>query len=73
MKILATCNIKAGAGKTATAINIGHLAARDGMRVLWDLDPQGAASFVLRVKPRVKGAVPRSSRAAGTRRRDQGH
>jgi cellulose biosynthesis protein BcsQ len=31
MKILATCNIKAGAGKTATAVNIGHLPARDGM------------------------------------------
>src|SRR5262249_39932127 len=32
------------------------LAARDGLRVLlWDLDPQGAASFLLRVRPRVKG------------------
>ncbi len=67
MKILATYNIKGGVGKTATAVNISHLAARDGMRVLlWDLDPQGAASFLLRVKPRVKGALPRSSRAAGT-------
>jgi len=43
-------------GKTSTAVNIGHLAARDGLRVLlWDLDPQGAASFLLRVRPRVKG------------------
>ena len=56
MKILATYNIKGGVGKTATAVNISHLAARDGLRVLlWDLDPQGAASFLLRVKPRVKG------------------
>lgn len=56
MKILATYNIKGGVGKTSTAVNISHLAARDGMRVLlWDLDPQGAASFLLRVKPRVKG------------------
>ena len=67
MKILATYNIKGKAGKTATMVNISHLAARDGMRVLlWDLDPQEAASVLLRVKPRVKGAVPRSSRAAGT-------
>jgi chromosome partitioning protein len=56
MKILATYNIKGGVGKTATAVNMGYLAARDGMRVLlWDLDPQGAASFLLRVRPRVKG------------------
>ncbi len=56
MKILATYNIKGGVGKTATAVNMGDLAAREGMRVLlWDLDPQGAASFLLRVRPRVKG------------------
>ena len=56
MKIVATYNIKGGVGKTATAVNIAHLAARDGRRVLlWDLDPQAAASFLLRVRPRVKG------------------
>ncbi|MBO0833924.1 MAG: AAA family ATPase, partial [Actinobacteria bacterium] len=56
MKILATYNIKGGVGKTATAVNIGYLAARDGYRVLlWDLDPQGAASFLFRIKPKVKG------------------
>jgi cellulose biosynthesis protein BcsQ len=56
VKILATYNIKGGVGKTATAVNIGYLAAKDGYRVLlWDLDPQGAASFLLRIKPRVKG------------------
>ncbi len=56
MKIFATYNIKGGVGKTATAVNLGYLAARDGYRVLlWDLDPQGAASFLFRVKPRVKG------------------
>jgi chromosome partitioning protein len=56
MKILATYNIKGGVGKTATAVNLGYLAARDGYRLLlWDLDPQGAASFLFRIKPRVKG------------------
>jgi chromosome partitioning protein len=56
MKIFATYNIKGGVGKTATAVNLSYLAARDGYRVLlWDLDAQGAASFLFRVKPRVKG------------------
>jgi len=56
MKILATYNIKGGVGKTATAVNIAYLAAKDGYRVLlWDLDPQAAASFLFRVRPRVKG------------------
>jgi chromosome partitioning protein len=56
MKILASYNIKGGVGKTSTAVNIAHLAARDGQRVLlWDLDPQSAASFLFRVRPRVKG------------------
>ncbi len=56
MKILASYNIKGGVGKTATAVNIAHLAALDGLRVLlWDLDPQAAASFLFRIKPRVKG------------------
>jgi chromosome partitioning protein len=56
VKIFATYNIKGGVGKTATAVNMGYLAARDGYRVLlWDLDPQGAASFLFRIRPRVKG------------------
>jgi chromosome partitioning protein len=56
MKIFATYNIKGGVGKTSTAVNLSYLAARDGYRVLlWDLDPQGAASFLFRIRPRVKG------------------
>ena len=56
MKVLATYNIKGGVGKTATAVNLSYLAARDGLRVLLaDLDPQAAATFTLRVRPRVKG------------------
>lgn len=55
MKILGVYNIKGGVGKTATAVNLAHLAARDGLRTLiWDLDPQAAATFYLRVKPKVK-------------------
>ena len=56
MKILATYNIKGGVGKTSTAVNLSYLAAQDGLRVLlWDLDPQAAASFLFRIRPRVKG------------------
>ena len=56
MKTLATYSIKGGVGKTSAAVNLGALAAADGLRtVLWDLDPQGAASFLFRIKPKVKG------------------
>ncbi|MGB5571496.1 MAG: AAA family ATPase [Sedimenticolaceae bacterium] len=55
MKILGVYNIKGGVGKTATAVNVAHLAAKSGLRTLiWDLDPQAAATFYLRVKPKVK-------------------
>ena len=56
MKTLATYNIKGGVGKAASAVNLAYLAARGGLRtLLWDLDPQGAASYLLRVRPRVRG------------------
>ncbi len=56
MRVLAVYNIKGGVGKTATAVNLGCLAAREGRRTLiWDLDPQGAASFYFRIKPKIKG------------------
>ncbi|MGB0712486.1 MAG: ParA family protein [Gammaproteobacteria bacterium] len=58
MKILSSYSIKGGVGKTATAVNLAYLAAAQGYRtVLWDLDPQGAASYYFRVKPKFKGGV----------------
>lgn len=48
MQVLASYNLKGGVGKTATAVNLAWLAGQEGVRTLvWDLDPQGAASFYL--------------------------
>ena len=56
MKTLAVYHLKGGVGKTTTCVNLGWAAAAAGERVLvWDLDPQGAASFCFRVKPKIKG------------------
>ncbi len=54
--VLATYNIKGGVGKTSAAVNLAYLAARDGARtLLWDLDPQGAATYLFRIRPKVRG------------------
>lgn len=57
MKTIAFYSLKGGVGKTTAAINIAYEAARSGVRtLLWDLDPQGAASFYSRMKPLTLGA-----------------
>ncbi len=49
MKIIAVTNIKGGVGKTTTAVNLSYLCAASGRAtLLWDLDPQGAATYTLR-------------------------
>jgi len=56
MNVLAIYSIKGGVGKTSSAVNLAHTAARNGYRTLvWDLDPQGASSYYFRIKPKIKG------------------
>jgi len=56
VKVIAIYNIKGGVGKTATAVNLSYLASLDGANTrVWDLDPQGAASYYFRIKAKVKG------------------
>ncbi|RTL49945.1 MAG: ParA family protein [Sphingobacteriales bacterium] len=55
MVTLVFYNLKGGVGKTAAAVNLAYLAAKEGKKTLvWDLDPQGSASFYLGVTPGTK-------------------
>lgn len=66
MKVVATYSIKGGVGKTSTAVNLAFEAARAGVRVLvWDLDPQGAATYLFRARAKVRGGSKRLVGAKG--------
>ncbi len=71
MQVVAVAGAKGGVGKTAAAVNLAFLAASAGHRtLLWDLDPQGAATHCYRAKPKVKGGA---SRLLGGKRDLQGY
>ena len=53
MQTISLYNIKGGVGKTASCVNLAYMSARDGYRTLiWDLDPQGAASYYFKAEPK---------------------
>ena len=58
MKVVAVAGAKGGIGKTAAAVNLAALCSLAGFRtLLWDLDPQGAATHCYRAKAKVKGGA----------------
>ena len=65
MRVIASYNLKGGVGKTTAAVNLAYLSSVAGHRtLLWDLDPQGAATYLMRVRPRVKGGSPKLVRGS---------
>ncbi len=58
MNVVAVYNLKGGVGKTTLAVNLAWSAATLSSRhtLLWDLDPQGGATFLLGSSPTAEKA-----------------
>lgn len=65
--VIAIANGKGGVGKTTTALAIGSILARRGLKILLiDLDPQGNLTLSLGHKPHKMPAPPENMPTAGT-------
>lgn len=65
MEIIAIYNFKGGVGKTTTAVNLAYCsAAEDWPTALWDLDPQGAATYLLQGDAQSSAGAKRLLRGA---------
>jgi chromosome partitioning protein len=52
---IALYNLKGGVGKTTAAVNLAYLSSTEARpTLLFDMDPQGSASYYFRVRPRKK-------------------
>lgn len=55
MYVISLYNLKGGVGKTSACVNFAYMASKDGYNtLLWDLDPQGAASFYYKTEAKKK-------------------
>ncbi|GAB3606319.1 AAA family ATPase [Conyzicola nivalis] len=57
MRVVAVYSTKGGVGKTTAAVSLAYEASRSNRVLLWDLDPQGATTFILQVKPKLRDGV----------------
>jgi len=57
MRVVAVYSTKGGVGKTTAAVSLAYEASRESRVLLWDLDPQGATTFLLQVKPKLRDGV----------------
>ena len=60
METIAFFNLKGGVGKTTSAANIAWHAANEGIAtLLWDLDPQGASTWLFKAKAKSEPELKR--------------